>query len=617
MFSLESFKAKLSKEGTVKWKSSYDLEQFWCFDVKGSPEEIWTYISDTSRFNRELGFAPREKKEINGQAEITTTMLGFEQVWIEQPWTWVYGKTINAHRIYKKGMAESVHAVFHIEPSSSGICQVYIYFGWEVKKAVWKFVLKTSESVIKNKFSKTFKKIEGFLTENRNDFSGAALKPPAKSLSEKQKKHLEGLLAELKQTTGKENIVSHLGSYIENGDDFELESIRVLKLADEWQQDAKDVLKTCLHATRAGLLNISWNVVCPHCRGPRFSAQTLGEIPAGANCDSCSIEFTTSEPDIIEVVFKVNKSIREVPEVMYCAAEPAKKAHIKIHQRIMPSESFSFAADLRPGYYRARALNNPDTVIVHLTEKGAPSPPVQLFSDKKAGGIETGAGTLFTVANHSNSEMDFTFEELQWSRYILRPSTVFLIPEFRDLFSNEHLNSSVKLHLGEQTVLFTDIVGSTKFYERVGDAKAFSEVRAHFQEIFSEVKNHDGAVVKTIGDAVMAAFGSLEDAYKAAVAIQKRFHENRNDLSIRVRISLHKGVVIAVQLNTGIDYFGSVVNAGAKIQSLAGAGEIAIASRFCDELKAKLGNEFANPEIEKPQSEASFGFPVRVIQIRT
>ena len=56
--------------------------------------------------------------------------------------------------------------------------------------------------------------------------------------------------------------------------------------------------------------------------------------------------------------------------------------------------------------------------------------------------------------------------------------------------------------------------------------------------------------------------------------IQKRFHSQRSDSEIRLRISVHSGVVIAVHLDSGIDYFGATINKCAKIQSLAGAGEI-------------------------------------------
>lgn len=616
MLSLEDFKKKLSEEDSVKWKSDYCFENFWCFEVNGNVDEVWAYLSDTSRFNREVGFDGRESKEVDGNTEVTTRMLGIQQIWIEEPWNWVYGKTIVSNRVYKKGMAKTVHSVFHIEPvPERGLCRVYIFFGWQIYNPFWRVVIRVTSPIVKYNFQKTFDKVSGFLSKNKGDFSGRALKGKLKTLSEKQQRRMRDLLSTLTDKIGNAGIAAKLGAHISTGDDFELESIRALKLASEWNENSKEVIKTCLHATKLGLLNISWNVVCPHCRGPRFNAETLGDIPEQSSCESCDLNFTTAEPDVVEIVFKVNKAVRDVPDVLYCAAEPAKKVHIKIHQVIAPGESFKFSASFGVGYYRARSSNS-DEYMIYLIQEGCDVKSSAVFIDSVDRECKViGASTILSVKNSGSAPLDFTFEELQWNKYMLRPAQIFLISEFRDLFSDEHLNSTVKLHLGEQTILFTDIVGSTKFYERVGDAKAFAEVRTHFQEIFADVKKYEGAVVKTIGDAVMATFPSLQDAFEAACAIQKRFYEGRSDLSIRVRISIHKGVVIAVQLNTGIDYFGTVVNSGAKIQSLAGAGEIALASRYCDELKIRLGPAFNYPIAEKSQSEDSFGFPVRVISI--
>ena len=102
MLTLHDFKNKLSSSANVKWKQNYSLEQFWCFEMKSSSEEVWPYIADTSAFNQEIGLTARDQKEIDGKILVTTTMAGFEQIWIEEPWTWVYGQTINSERIYKK-----------------------------------------------------------------------------------------------------------------------------------------------------------------------------------------------------------------------------------------------------------------------------------------------------------------------------------------------------------------------------------------------------------------------------------------------------------------------------------------------------------------------------------
>lgn len=613
MLALNDFKNKLANNGTVKWKSDYDFEQFWCFDMQAEPDAIWTYIADTSRFNRELGFSPRHQQEIDGKAVVTTTMVGFEQIWIEEPWTWVSGQTVSAERIYKKGMAEKVHAVFHIERENNK-SKVYIYFGWHAKHWFWSWFIQATESVIKGKFGKTFEKIDAYLAKNKNDFSGRALKAVIKPLNERQQSRLNELKTALKSKPVNPALIDKLVEYVTTADDLELESIRALKLVNEWNQSLKDVLGLCLHATRVGLLNISWNVVCPHCKGSRFSAGSLGDIPEDSNCDTCEIDFSTSEPDVVEIVFKVNKAVREIPEVLYCAAEPAKKSHIKIQQKIEPQKSLSFKVPHKAGYYRARAIGNENSVKFYV-DKTAEDKKLEILTKKlNEEVVKLGLGSELTVKNQNSEDLVFSFEELQWSDNALKPSQVLSFSEFRDLFADEHLNSNVKLHLGEQTILFTDIVGSTKFYEAVGDAKAFADVRAHFQEMFQEIKKADGVVVKTIGDAVMASFPSAVDAFNAAVAIQKRFHENRNDLSIRVRISIHTGQVIAVQLNTGIDYFGSVVNLGAKIQSCAGAGEIAMLTNVYNGLKQKADIDY--PVIERSHSrDIAEPVPVTVVRI--
>jgi class 3 adenylate cyclase len=156
----------------------------------------------------------------------------------------------------------------------------------------------------------------------------------------------------------------------------------------------------------------------------------------------------------------------------------------------------------------------------------------------------------------------------------LRPVDLFSFQNFRDLFTAESLASDVKLEIGVQTILFTDLVGSTRFYDQEGDAAAFAEVRKHFLKTYEGVLKHDGAIVKTIGDAVMASFIKPSDALKAAVEMQEYFNGNNPDSKLRLRITLHTGSCLAVNLDSKIDYFGNTVNLTAKIQAVVNAGEI-------------------------------------------
>ena len=92
------------------------------------------------------------------------------------------------------------------------------------------------------------------------------------------------------------------------------------------------------------------------------------------------------------------------------------------------------------------------------------------------------------ITNTDDKPRLFTIEETSWESFVLRPAYIFSLQEFHDLFSAESISSDLKLELGLQTVLFTDIVGSSSLYEEQGDSKTFVQVKKHFEEINIFVK---------------------------------------------------------------------------------------------------------------------------------
>ena len=127
--------------------------------------------------------------------------------------------------------------------------------------------------------------------------------------------------------------------------------------------------------------------------------------------------------------------------------------------------------------------------------------------------------------------------------------------------------------------MFTDLQRSTQFYERVGDARAYRLVREHFAFVGAAVRRCHGAVVKTIGDAVMAVFAEPAAALAAALEIQRdfaAFSPEERDAGLLIKMGLHLGPCIAVTLNERLDYFGSVFNMAARLQGESRGGEIVV-----------------------------------------
>jgi class 3 adenylate cyclase len=104
-------------------------------------------------------------------------------------------------------------------------------------------------------------------------------------------------------------------------------------------------------------------------------------------------------------------------------------------------------------------------------------------------------------------------------------------------------------------------------------------VQRHFERLLDVTVRHRGAVTKTIGDAVMAAFLTPADAIQAALDMRETVEQLNRDRPQRdfiLKIGLHKGAAIAVTLNERLDYFGQTVNVAARVEGLAGGDEICL-----------------------------------------
>ncbi len=136
------------------------------------------------------------------------------------------------------------------------------------------------------------------------------------------------------------------------------------------------------------------------------------------------------------------------------------------------------------------------------------------------------------------------------------------------------------------TLLFADVSGSTKLYERLGDTEALYAVDRCVKRMERAISGFRGRIVKNIGDEVMATFESPEDAFQAAVEMQQRITDLPpvSGVKLAIRIGFHVGSVI----EENGDVFGDTVNTAARIVGLAKAEQILTSKQTIDELPSLL-----------------------------
>ena len=572
-----NLKAFLEKYPWSDWSidvaSHRIVENLWVFELPVSREELWPYIADTSRTNSLLGLPEMKFEEKEGRLFGSTSYAGIFHEWEEVPWQWRMPEELISVRLYSKGLGSMVRGIFLLERLEEQKTRVHIYFGWVANSLFGATFLKIGMSRTRKGFERVLNQYVAEIQKARTG-SGVitTIERPALELQDKARSIVDSTRAEWAKAGIPSDIQDKLVHIITHWDDVDLYRIRPIALAHQLGAEPKAILRALLHGCHTGLFNLTWDVICPHCRGVREEKGSLLKLDARGSCDVCQIDFDATGEQSIEITFHVNASVRNVKKQFFCSAEPARKPHIVLQDRLAPGQSRSLNLELDPGRYRARIQGNQNFFWLEATPSGANE--FQWRSDgKTAEAAAVHSPVRMELVNTAEKAQTFVVDLSKADNEVLRPGDLFLVPEYKELFPDERLPDDLKIDIGVQTILFTDIVGSSKMYNELGDTGAFRRVRDHFAKIGDLVSKNSGNVIKTVGDAVFAAFGNSLDGFKAALALRERFSES--DAPVAIRLSLHTGPCLAVNLDTGIDYFGNTVNLAAKLQAVAGASEIA------------------------------------------
>lgn len=135
-------------------------------------------------------------------------------------------------------------------------------------------------------------------------------------------------------------------------------------------------------------------------------------------------------------------------------------------------------------------------------------------------------------------------------------------------------------------VLFADISGSTALYDKLGNEQALRLVTTCLGIMIGEMEQHEGRLIKTIGDEIMCAFLSPVSALEAACAMQCAIERERpgKELPIYIRIAFHLGDVICEEN----DLFGDAVNVAARVTSITRARQILTTRAVMEALPEKF-----------------------------
>ncbi|MGO7538487.1 adenylate/guanylate cyclase domain-containing protein [Rhizobium ruizarguesonis] len=414
------------------------------------------------------------------------------------------------------------------------------------------------------------------------------------------------LFAALRQAADPQT-VECIENLVMRGSDRDLNRINALAFADAHGLDQEKTIAAFLHAARIGAFEMTWNVLCPGCGGVLDTGATLKTVDRDTyHCALCAAGYEPTLDEMVEVTFTVNPRVRRI-----AAHDPDRLPPFEYYRQIFFSSGVDLPDDLEARFKRIQlemieldpgekafvSLQLPAQFVIifdpvthsaqFIDVQGEPTDERQTLSMVISHGhalnetVTLRPGLLrLTLENHTDRRVvpnvciagDELHDILGRRRAFLTAQRLLTNQSFRDIYRTDTLDIDQRLKITSLTFLFTDLRGSTALYERVGDLAAFDLVRAHFRILNEIVATEAGAVVKTIGDAVMATFPSPDRAVAAALRMREAMlalNAERGSEDLLLKIGIHEGPCLAVSMNDRQDYFGQTVNIASRVQGLA------------------------------------------------
>jgi class 3 adenylate cyclase len=554
-------------------------------DVPFPREAVWAVLSDTDWVFRSLGLPPGKyafEPLLEGGSRVTAraTFSGLVVRWHEPPFEWRAPDFYRARRIFSNGPLKEGSLGVELRESGAGETRIVVTCELVPCGLGGKLLAQSVvRVVVQRRIRRIIAQLAGFLGGDKKTlWPKSAVHPVAEKL-------FQAKMAELSAVGQPGDLVHRLEKFLRQSPDAELSLIQPLAVARVWKTDQWEVLRLFLHATKCGLLDLRWRVLCPNCRSSRPPPiASLSQVSRAGRCAVCQADFEVRFDGSLELRFAVNPLVRPHDDREFCLPGPGSRRHVVSQTLLEPGQRRAWRLPeltrplrLRSPQVKQPVTLRPDDAPARLFQPVIVCEPGQFLVRYEYGAVRDYA---VQVLNPNPFPVLLALEEMEWGSEVLTAARVTNWQEFRELFPGEVVSSSEPMPVGCQVVLFTGLRGCTALYQSMGDAPGHAVVQNHFKVLAEVVRAHHGAVVKTMGDALMAVFSRVEEGLAAVGQMHERLPEASPNPSLSARLwlksSLHAGPCLAANANGSLDFVGAAVNVAARMVECCQGGDLTV-----------------------------------------
>jgi serine/threonine protein kinase/class 3 adenylate cyclase len=569
------------------------LQYDWSWDLQASPEQLWPYVSNTERLNRAVGLPAVEfTSAIDPAAGVLRfgkfRKAGFTNVWQEHPFEWIEARRMGVLRVYSQGVFKWLASMTELEPRAGGGTTLSHRVRIEPAGMLGRLVAAVEVGVKgRRSVERVYRRIDAFVTGTLG--RGTAADPfeiPA-SPSADQRLRVKHLVDKLVAAQVEPAVAQQLGAFLLQQPDQEVARIRPLVLARRLGLDSEQVVNACLVGAREGLLVMLWDILCPLCRIPSDIKDTLRELRTHGHCEACNLNFELDFANSVEMIFRAHPEIRATELGTFCIGGPAHSPHVVAQVRLHPGEPMELELKLAEGSYRLRGPQLPYALDFRVQ----PAATQTRWDLRLAQGLDLelpptlrAGRQLLMLTNDYAHEVVVRVERNTHRDDALTAARASTLALFRQLFPGEVLSPGQLVSVATVTLLVTDLDQAANLYQTLGDAQAFGILHEHFRFLNEVIGRRGGALVKTLGEGVLAAFNDPLAAVQVGLDLLGQRGQDRGVAvasasgsgALPLRVAIHRGPAMAATVNDHLDYFGTTVNQATRLPELIRAGEVAL-----------------------------------------
>jgi hypothetical protein len=297
-----------------------------------------------------------------------------------------------------------------------------------------------------------------------------------------------------------------------------------------------------MKAVPIGLLNMSWDIICPVCRIAATNVSALKKIESHSNCEFCDLEFEVDFASSVELIFTVHPEVRRVDVGTYCIGGPFHSPHVIAQNRLLAGERVEIGTELQPGNYQIRGPQldakweikvnaNAISTRTDIDLAGSATPTPELVAGQ----------VCVCLENNSETELLARFEQNSEREDAVTAASVVANPLFQRLFPDESIKPQHLVEKSNLNLLGIWDADSEATIEEVGEIKMRSQWSLIQQAFTDGSSASSGELVESSHDFAIIAFEQLAELSAKLSAFYQSFSQHSEVKLRRFSFAIHRG----------------------------------------------------------------------------